>query len=102
MADGIGGDGQPDDLRQGDRGSDAYDEQFAALIAQGRSVLDAYWDLVTDDIGDALEVLGPTFDASAGTDGFVSVEVARTGPRHRRHHRRRPPAASGSPSRTCS
>jgi transaldolase len=39
-------------------------------------VTDAYWDLVTDDILDALGVLGPTFDASGGTDGFVSVEVA--------------------------
>jgi transaldolase len=57
-------------------GSGAYDEQFAALIAQGRPVLNAYWDLVVDDIGDALGVLRPTFDASAGTDGFVSVEVA--------------------------
>ena len=71
-------------------GSDAYDEQFAALIAQGRPVLDVY-DLV-DDIGDASGVLRPTFDASAGTDGFVPVEVAPgTGPRHRRHHRRRSP-----------
>jgi transaldolase len=39
-------------------------------------VLDAYWDLVVDDIGDALGVLGPTFDSSAGTDGFVTSEVA--------------------------
>jgi transaldolase len=57
-------------------GSDAYDEQFATRIAQGRSVVDAYWDLVVDDISDALGVLRPTFDASGGTDGFVSVEVA--------------------------
>jgi transaldolase len=57
-------------------GSDAYDEQFAALIAQGRPVTDAYWDLVADDIGDALGVLRPTFDSSAGSDGFVSIEVA--------------------------
>src|SRR5206468_442678 len=39
-------------------------------------VPDAYWDLVIDDVIDALAVLRPTFDASAGTDGFVSVEVA--------------------------
>jgi transaldolase len=57
-------------------GSDAYDEQFAMRIAQGRPVLDAYWDLVIDDISDALGVLRPTFDASGGGDGFVSVEVA--------------------------
>jgi transaldolase len=39
-------------------------------------VTDAYWELVVDDVTDALGVLRPTFDASAGTDGLVSVEVA--------------------------
>jgi transaldolase len=57
-------------------GSDAYDDQFAELVARGRSVPEAYWDLVVDDIGDALAVLRPTFDGGGGTDGFVSVEVA--------------------------
>jgi transaldolase len=38
--------------------------------------VDAYWDLVVDDITNGLGVLRPTFDASGGTDGFVSVEVA--------------------------
>jgi transaldolase len=57
-------------------GSDAYDDQFAALTAKGCSTPDAYWDLVVDDIIEALAVLRPTFDASGGTDGFVSIEVA--------------------------
>jgi len=57
-------------------GSDAYDEQFAALVGQGCSVTDAYWQLVTDDVTEAAMVLRPVFDASAGADGFVSVEVA--------------------------
>jgi transaldolase len=57
-------------------GSDAYDEQFAALTAAGRSTPDAYWDLVLDDMAQALGVLQGTFDASGGTDGFVSIEVA--------------------------
>jgi transaldolase len=39
-------------------------------------VEDSYWDLVVDDINDALRILRPVFDASGGTDGFVSVEVA--------------------------
>jgi transaldolase len=77
VADGIRGvTANPTIFTKAIEGSDAYDEQFAALIAQGRPVLDAYWDLVVDDIGDALRVLRPTFDASAGSDGFVSVEVA--------------------------
>jgi transaldolase len=57
-------------------GSDAYDDQFTALAATERTVPDAYWDLVVDDVIDALGVLRPTFDASAGTDGLVSIEVA--------------------------
>jgi transaldolase len=77
VADGIRGvTANPTIFAKAIEGSDAYDEQFAAQIAQGRPVLDAYWDLVVDDIGDALGVLRPIFDASAGTDGFVSVEVA--------------------------
>ncbi|MCA1847145.1 MAG: transaldolase, partial [Actinobacteria bacterium] len=57
-------------------GADAYDAQFAALTTGGRSVPDAYWNLVVDDLIDALEVLRPTFIASDRADGFVSVEVA--------------------------
>jgi transaldolase len=61
-------------------GSDAYDEQFAKLIAPGCSVTEAYWDMVVDDVTGALGVLRPTFDASEGTDGFVSIEVAPSWP----------------------
>ena len=57
-------------------GSADYDEQFAALTAAGRPLPDAYWQLVVDDITAALAVLRPVFDASGGTDGFASIEVA--------------------------
>src|ERR687897_2585428 len=77
VADGIRGvTANPTIFARAIEDSDAYDEQFATLIAQGRPVTDAYWDLVVDDISDALGVLEPTFDTSGGTDGFVSVEVA--------------------------
>jgi transaldolase len=55
---------------------DVYDEQFTTLIADGQSVNDTYWDLVVDDVRSALGVLRPVHDASGGTDGFVSIEVA--------------------------
>jgi len=58
------------------RGSSDYEEQFSFLIATGVTVEDAYWELVVTDVIDALAVLRPLFDASGGTDGFVSVEVA--------------------------
>ena len=56
-------------------GQDTYDDQFGALI-KTKSVEDAYWDLVIDDIEGALAILRPVYDSSAGADGFVSVEVA--------------------------
>ncbi len=56
-------------------GSADYDEQFQDLL-QARSVEDSYWELVFDDIVRALEILRPIHDASGGTDGFVSLEVA--------------------------
>ncbi len=56
-------------------GQDTYDAQFRALIAT-KSVEDAYWDLVVEDINGALAVLRPVYDSSEGGDGFVSVEVA--------------------------
>jgi transaldolase len=77
VADGIRGvTANPTTFARAIEGSDAYDEQFATLTVQGRPVLDAYWDLVVDDIVDGLGVLRPTFDSSGGADGFVSVEVA--------------------------
>jgi transaldolase len=77
VADGIRGvTANPTILAHAIEGSDAYDQQFATLLAQGRPVTDAYWDLVVDDVAGALGVLRPTFDASGGADGFVSVEVA--------------------------
>src|SRR5579872_5118918 len=52
-----------------------YDEQFDGLL-QTMSVEDAYWEMVVDDIREALAVLRPVHDSSAGEDGFVSLEVA--------------------------
>jgi len=55
-------------------GGSAYDEQFRSLV-EAHSVEDAYWELVIDDILEALAVLRPVYDES-GDDGFVSIEVA--------------------------
>jgi transaldolase len=56
-------------------GSPDYDEQFRALVAERRSVEDAYWAMVIDDINEALRLFRPVHDASGGEDGFVSIEV---------------------------
>ncbi|MCD9623040.1 transaldolase [Rhabdothermincola salaria] len=57
-------------------GGEAYDDQFADLVGSGTSVIDAYWEMVVDDIEAALGLLRPVHDASGGEDGFVSVEVS--------------------------
>ncbi len=56
-------------------GSD-YDDQFQDLVRDGKSVEEAYWDLVGRDIEDALAILRPVHDESSGEDGFVSIELA--------------------------
>src|ERR1700679_956476 len=56
-------------------GSD-YDEQFAEAIKAGKSVEDAYWGLVTDDVERAADIFLPVHDASGGEDGYVSIEVS--------------------------
>ena len=56
--------------------SDAYDEQFHGLVSAGWTVEKAYWQLVITDVIGALRLLRPTFEASNGVDGFVSIEVS--------------------------
>lgn len=57
-------------------GAAVYDQQFRELIADGASVVDAYWELVITDISEALELFAPVHEQSGGVDGYVSVEVA--------------------------
>lgn len=56
-------------------GSEDYDEEFSGAVGAGSGVEDAYWQLVGSDIRAALDILRPVYDASAGVDGYVSVEV---------------------------
>jgi transaldolase len=56
--------------------SDAYDQQLHDLLDSGHTQEDAYWELAIADVVDALKLLRPTYDASEGADGFVSIEVA--------------------------
>ncbi|MGI9608931.1 MAG: transaldolase family protein, partial [Acidimicrobiia bacterium] len=56
--------------------TDEYDADLRRLVSEGKSVTDAYWDLVVDDINAATALLKPVFDASGGEDGYVSVEVS--------------------------
>ena len=58
-------------------GEDDYDEQFALAARDRAAIEDAYWELVIDDIVDALgRARGRSTTRASGADGFVSLEVA--------------------------
>ena len=53
----------------------AYDEQVRELAARGADVDSAIRTITTDDVRRACDVLAPTFEATGGLDGRVSIEV---------------------------
>jgi transaldolase len=55
--------------------ADAYDEQLRELATQGVSVEEAVRLMTGSDVRWACDVLKPAYDASAGVDGRVSIEV---------------------------
>lgn len=57
-------------------GSPAYDGQIASGARAGRSALQIYEDLTTQDIREACDVLMPVHRDTDGADGFVSLEVS--------------------------
>ncbi|MGZ9147828.1 MAG: transaldolase [Candidatus Deferrimicrobiaceae bacterium] len=56
-------------------GGREYDKQIRALANRKAGVMQAYKEIVTEDIRDAADVLRPVYDASSCADGFVSLEV---------------------------
>jgi transaldolase len=55
--------------------TDAYDEQLAGLGTSSRDVKDVFLQLATTDVERACDLLLPTWQASNGLDGYVSIEV---------------------------
>jgi transaldolase len=56
-------------------GSDRYDAQLHAAAAAGiHGPQDLFLELALEDVGRAADALRPTYDASGGRDGFVSLE----------------------------
>ena len=56
-------------------GGREYDQQIRALANRKAGVMEAYKEIVTEDIRNAADVLLPVYDASSRADGFVSLEV---------------------------
>lgn len=55
---------------------DVYDAGLRACEAEGQSIEESYWSLVTQDVAEAADMLRPRYDATQGADGFVSLEVS--------------------------
>jgi len=53
----------------------AYDDQLEKLAAAGTSVDDAVFDMTTDDVRNACDVMAPVWESTKGVDGRVSIEV---------------------------
>jgi transaldolase len=53
-----------------------YDEQVRKLAAEGADVDKTVFALTTTDVRDACDVLMPTWEATDGVDGRVSIEVS--------------------------
>jgi transaldolase len=53
-----------------------YDDEIRRLVAAGADVGAIYQALTVADIRTALDLFRPLYDASQGTDGFVSLEVS--------------------------
>lgn len=56
-------------------GAEEYDEQLAELVKEGKDAREIYQAVAIKDVQDAADILRPVYDASGGTDGFVSFEV---------------------------
>ena len=52
-----------------------YDELVRREIEAGADARRIYEEIAVTDVGDAADVLRSVYDASAGTDGFASIEV---------------------------
>jgi transaldolase len=55
---------------------DAYDEQMAELIREGKNTSDIYEAMIIQDIRTAADMLRPIYDRTNRQDGFVSLEVS--------------------------
>ena len=57
-------------------GSHDYDDAIGKLVNSGKNALEIYETLAIEDVRMACDVFRPTYDATEGADGFVSIEVS--------------------------
>ena len=54
---------------------DGYGDQVAELAAAGADAAKAVFEITTQDVAEACDIFKPVYDATAGFDGRVSIEV---------------------------
>jgi transaldolase len=54
---------------------DAYDDDLRRFAARGATVDETVFELTTDDVRNACDILMPVYEATGGVDGRVSIEV---------------------------
>src|SRR5258705_1448677 len=57
-------------------GSDDYDDELRILAASPKSGAETFEQLAVSDVRQAADCFRPVYDAAAGRDGFVSLEVS--------------------------
>jgi transaldolase len=57
-------------------GSSDYDDELLALAASPASDREAFERIAVEDVRQAADLFRPVYEASAGADGFVSLEVS--------------------------
>lgn len=56
-------------------GSDTYDVEIKALLAEGKNAAEVFQTVAVKDIQDACDLFRPLYDETEGGDGYVSLEV---------------------------
>jgi transaldolase/glucose-6-phosphate isomerase len=59
-------------------GSSDYDDELRSLASSRKSDLEIFERLAVDDVRQAADLFRPVYEATAGGDGFVSLEVSPT------------------------
>src|SRR6476660_4722718 len=59
-------------------GSSDYDDELRTLAGSPKSDLEVFEQLAIEDVRQATDLFRPVYDATAGGDGFVSLEVSPT------------------------
>jgi len=71
----VGATSNPTIFEKAMHSGNAYDEQLREVMAETSDTHEIFWALAQLDIQEACDVFRPTYDASLGRDGYVSLEV---------------------------